>query len=545
MQTNFNQANFDLASCAENSISRRSLLKLGAAGLAAGAWPGGVQAQDPGVLVMTIFPEPSSMLGAFNTASPIAIISSKMTEGLLRYDFDLSPQPHLATEWKMATDGLSLEFKLRQGVNWHDGKPFTSADVAYSIMEIIKVHHPRGRSVFSKVTAVETPDDYTAILRMSAPSPAIMSALSSSETPMLPKHVYAGTDVMRNPANNAPIGTGPYKFVLWQRGSHIILECNPTYWQTGKPAVSRLIVRTFTDAGARTAAFEAGELMLAGDGPIPLNEVKRFRQSPAFTVEERGMEMVNTLDVLETNLRNPFLAKREVRQALMHAIDLKMMVNTAWYGLAEALTGPIPKILANFYSADVPLYPYDIEKANKLLDAAGHPRGAGGMRFKLRLTWPAISDTYEREAQFLRQQFRKIGVDLDLQSADVPTFISQVYGKYEFDLNLFPASVTADPSIGLQRFYDSRALRQGTPFVNASGYSNPAMDKILDEAAVEMDPKKRQALFAQFQQIAMEDLPLLPLARPIIVAVASKKVKDFMTGAEGLRDPYANISVSA
>lgn len=539
------QASFDLAAGAENTLSRRSLLQLGAAGLAASAWPSGLWAQNPSVLVMTIFPEPNTLLSALTTASPVATISSKMTEGLLSYDFDLTPRPHLAREWKMAPDGRSLEFKLQQGVTWHDGKPFTSADVAYTIMEIIKVYHPRGRNVFANVTAVDTPDDYTAILRMSAPSPTIISALSSSETPILPKHVYAGTDVLKNPANNAPIGTGPYKFSQWQRGSHIILERNPNYWQAGKPTISRLVVRAFPDAGARTAAFEAGELLLAGDGPIPLNEVKRFRENPAFVVEERGTEMGNSTDVIETNLRNPYLAKREVRQALMHAIDSKLMMNTVWYGLAESLTGPIPKRLSHFYSADVPLYPYDLDKANKLLDAAGHPRGADGMRFKLRLTWPAISDTYERAAQFLRQQFRKIGINLDLQSADVSTFVTQVYGKYEFDLNLFPCSVTADPSIGLQRFYDSRTVKQGTPFVNASGYSNPAMDKILDAAALEMDREKRHALFAQFQRIAMEDLPILPISRPVTVTVANKKVKNFMTTAEGWRDPYADIVVGA
>lgn len=524
-------------------LSRRSVLLLGTAATLVGVFRPGRALAAGGTLVMTINPEPNAMVSAFNTASPVAVISGKMTEGLLAYDFDLKPQPELATAWEVAPDGLTITFKLRDGVKWHDGKPFTSADVAYSIMEILKQHHPRGRGVFAKVTAVETPDPLTAVFKLSQPAPALMYALAGWESPMLPKHVYEGTEVLKNPANNAPVGTGPFKFVEWQRGSHIVLEKNPDYWDAGKPLLDKLIVRIYADPSARVAAFEAGELHLGGDGPIPLNEVKRFQDNKGFKVETRGIEMNNSLDVLELNLRNEHLAKPEVRKALMHAINRDLMMKTVWYGLAEPLTGPIPRTLPHFFTADVPGYDFDTAKAEALLDAAGYKKGADGMRFKLRLVWPATGDTYDRAGQFLRQQFRKVGVDLDLQAADVPTFIKQVYGDYNFDISMFPASVTADPSIGLQRFYHSAAIKQGTPFVNASGYKNAEMDEVLSNAAVEPDPAKRAALFKRFQQIAMTDLPILPLVRPIYVTVANAKVGDFVTGPEGVRSHYSTLSI--
>lgn len=526
------------------TLSRRNLLLLGSSAIFAGTFLRSMPAlADDKTLVMTISPEPNAMLSAFNTASPVAVISGKMTEGLLGYDFDIKPQPELATSWEVAPDGLTISFKLRDGVKWHDGKPFTSADVAYSIMEILKQHHPRGRGVFAKVTAVETPDPLTAVFKLSEPAPALMYALAGWESPMLPKHVYEGTDVLKNPANNAPVGTGPFKFVEWQRGSYIVLEKNPDYWDAGKPLLDKLVVRIYSDPAARVAAFEAGELHLGGDGPIPLNEVKRFQENAGFKVETRGIEMNNSLDVLELNLRNEHLAKPQVRQALMHAIDRDMMMKTVWYGLAEQLTGPIPQTLPHFYTADVPSYAFDTAKAEALLDEAGFPKGADGMRFKLRLIWPATGDTYDRAGQFLRQQFRKVGVDLDLQAADVPTFIKQVYAEYNFDISMFPASVTADPSIGSQRFYHSAAIKQGTPFVNASGYKNPEMDEVLSKAAVEPDPAKRADLFKRFQQIAMADLPILPLARPIYVTVANARVENFITGPEGVRSRYATLTI--
>ncbi|MDK3018768.1 ABC transporter substrate-binding protein [Pseudodonghicola flavimaris] len=527
------------------AIDRRGLLAAGgAAGLLGGLMPfaAAKAARAGGTLAMTINPEPNAMVSAFNTASPVAVISAKMTEGLLHYDFDLNAHPALATGWEMAEDGLSIRFDLRPGVKWHDGVDFTSADVAYSILQILRKHHPRGKSVFAKVTDVETPDALTAILRLSEPAPALMYALSGWESPIVPKHIYDGTDVLTNPANNAPVGTGPFKFVAWERGSHIILEANRDYWGSAAPVLDRLVVRIITDPSARVAAFEAGELHLGGDGPIPVSEVKRFTESPKFQVETRGTELNNSLDVVELNLRNEILAKPEVRQALMHALNRDLMMQVVYYGLAEQLTGPIPQSLPHLYTADVPAYPYDPDRARALLDAAGHAAGSDGMRFGLRLIAPAIGDTYDRAAQFMRQQFKAVGIDLELVSADVPTFIRSVYGEYDFDLSMFPASVTADPTIGSQRFYWSKAIAQGTPFVNASGYSSPEMDMLLEAAAVEPDPARRRQFFIEFQQRAMADLPILPLARPIYVTVASADVENFVVGPEGVRASYGSLA---
>ena len=520
---------------ARPTLNRRHLLALGAAGGLAGLMPFGPAAAQAagGTVVMTIVPEPNAMVSAFNSADPVNVVSSKMVEGLVTYDFELTPQPHLATGWEISEDGKAITFHLRDDVRWHDGTPFTSADVAFSLMEIIKNHHPRGRGTFSGLEAVETPDATTAILRLAQPKPALMSALDGWETPILPKHVYEGTDYLTNPANNAPIGTGPFKFVEWEPGSHVIMARNDDYWQEGQPKLDRIVTRFYGDPGARVAAFEAGELHLGGNGPIPLNEVKRFQDNPAFVVELRGTELNNSLDILQLNLREGPLASLEVRQALMHAIDRDLMLDTVWYGLAEVLTGPVPKTIPKFHTDDVPLYPFDPAKAEELLEAAGFPR-QGDWRFRLRLIAPAIGDTYDRAGQFLAQQLRKVGIDLEIRMVDVPTFIRSVYADYDFDMAMFPGSVTADPSIGSYRFFHSSAIAQGTPFVNASDYRSPEMDAVLDAAAVETDPDKRVQQMHEFQRIAMTDLPILPLARPIYTIVASARLHDFLTGPNGV-----------
>src|SRR5258708_3191232 len=136
-------------------------------------------------------------------------------EGLLEYDLEQKPKPSLAESWEVSPDGLAYTFHLRHGVAWHDGKPFTSADVKFSLLKIWKLLHPRGRVTFGTVTEVETADDFTAIFKLSAVMPPLITQLSGYDAQMLPKHIWEEGDPNTNPAVNAPIGTGPFVFKEW------------------------------------------------------------------------------------------------------------------------------------------------------------------------------------------------------------------------------------------------------------------------------------------------------------------------------------------
>ena len=524
---------------------RRALLA-GVGGLAGAALlPGRADAQGSGdtprrggTLVMTIIPEPSSMVSAFNTAAPLTLISPKMLDGLLTYDEELNPRPSLATEWTVAPDGQTVTFRLRSGVKWHDGRDFTSADVAFTFMDLLKKFHPRGRSTLAALTAVDTPDPLTAVFHLSRPAPAMMGALSASESPVLPRHIYETGDPLTNPANNAPIGTGPFRFGEWKRGNYISLDRNDAYWDAGKPHLDRVVVKTYNDANARAAAFETGELQLASTTPVPLSQVESFRGKPAFIVTDKGDAMNNTMDLLGFNMRRGPLAKVEVRQAMRAAINRDAMLRTVWYGLAMLLDSPVPPTLPKFHTA-IPTPKFDPRASNAALDAAGFPRGADNTRFRLTLDLPAINDVYGREAEFLRQSFRALGIEVEIRVSDVPAYIRRVFGEYDFDLTLFPGSSTNDPTVGLQRFYWSKAAAKGAPFVNAWGYADAEMDTVLEAASVEIDPARRREQFARFQQIAMRDLPILPLALPADITIASARCHEFLTGGEGVRDSLA------
>jgi peptide/nickel transport system substrate-binding protein len=161
-------------------------------------------------------------------------VGPKIFDGLLTYDADLKPEPQLAESWQVSADGLTCTFKLRPGVRWHDGQPFTSRDVAFSF-ERMKAAHPRGRITFGKVAAIDTPDDLTVILRLSQPAPYLITALASAESPMVPRHIFEGVDPMGAPPDRAIIGTGPFRFVRWDRGNIVVLERNPDYWNKASP----------------------------------------------------------------------------------------------------------------------------------------------------------------------------------------------------------------------------------------------------------------------------------------------------------------------
>ena len=201
-----------------------------AATMLAGLGALGAEAVRGGTLSMILNPEPPGLVSGLNTASPVYTISPKMFDGLVTYDPQFKLLPQLATAWTVAPDGLTITFILRLGVKWHDGKPFTSADVQFTFMEILKKYHPRGTATFAHLVAVDTPNDNTAVFHLDAASPYLMRALAAAESPILPKHVYEGSNPLRNAANAKPIGTGPFRFKEWRRGSYIMLERNPDYY---------------------------------------------------------------------------------------------------------------------------------------------------------------------------------------------------------------------------------------------------------------------------------------------------------------------------
>ena len=514
-------------------MQKRTFLMLaaGAASLAFTAPHALAQAQPKhgGTLRFVMKYEPPTLAALNNTSTPTT--SPKIFDGLVTYDFDLNPKPQLAASWTVSPDGLKYTFKLRQGVTWHDGKPFTSADAAFSILRL-KAGHPRGRATFANVAEANTPDPLTLELVLSKPLPFLMVALGPSESPMVPKHLFEGVDVAAPPGPNLHVGTGPFTLKEWVRGSHAVLERNPNYWDKPKPYVDRVIIRFMTDAAARAAAFESGDLDLGGSAPVPLADLPRFEANPKFSIDRRNFAYTGQQHQIFFNLETAELKDKRVREAVAHALDLPRMVETVFYGNAMVSPSPVSVALAPFHDASIKPRAFDPALSEKLLTEAGFPRKADGTRLTLRLLINPFIDA--RLADFVRQSLRRAGIDAVIQPRDFAGYVKTVYADRAFDMTIESLSNVFDPTVGVQRGYWSKNFKPGLPFSNSARYESPEADRLLEGAAIEVNSDKRKALFREFQQLVHKDIPSVDLVSPLEVIIVNKKLRDFVTGAEGL-----------
>ncbi len=519
-----------------------ALPMLGAEGRAAGPTRGGT-------MVMIVTPEPSTLAHYAVSAGNIPPIATQVYEGLVTYDWDLKPQPNLARSWEVAPDGLTITFHLQDGVTFHNGKPFTSADVQYSYMEVLKKYHPTAPVILAELTAVDTPDPLTAVLRLAHPAPYLMKALAARDLPIVCRSVFEGTDVLQNPTANKPIGTGPYRFVQWERGQYVRLDRNDKYWKPGLPYLNRIIARFIPDAATRSAAMEAGEAHFAAYSAVNYSDLARMKTNPILGLETRGYEMTPALSVLELNSHHPHLDKKEVRQAIAYAIDRKVILKDVMYGYGEPATGPLSRKFAplGLYTDDVRHFdvPDRLDIANRLLDGAGVPRGADGMRFAVHLEVNSFGEQWLRQAEYLKQALAQVGIDVTLRSEDTAAWLRRVYTEYDYDINEPFLSQGIDPVIGLNRQYLSSQIRKGVTFVNNSFYSNPEVDRLLAAGAREADPAKRGDIYKQVQKILVEDSPLVWLIDVQYVSIYNKKLHDHTTGPLGTQQAFERAWMEA
>lgn len=435
------------------------------------------------------------------------IPGAQLFAGLVEYDDQWKPHPYLAESWETSKDSLSHTFHLRHGATFHDGKPITSTDVAFSLF-IVKNNHPFGVSMFGGVDRVDTPDPYTAIIRLKHPVPSLLISASSVLLPVLPKHVYDQGPIRRNPANLKPVGSGPFKLKSYNAAQYLILERFDGYFREGLPYLDELIFEFSSDPTAIMLALMRGTYDY-----VPyydqIRNAQQMERIPALEVTHQGYQAVGPLNWYAFNLRNKPLSDLKVRQAIAHAIDKNFILQKLFLGEAKAATGPIAPS-GIFYDPDVPRYPYDLAKAERLLDEAGYRKGANGTRFTLTVDWNPEGGGEEAflPAQYLKSQLPKVGIAINLRaSADFPTWARRI-GNWEFEITSDQVYNYPDPVIGVQRTYVCDNIHKGVIWTNTQGYCNHHVDDLFHEAAEEPDVAKRKALYDQIQKIIVEQLPV-------------------------------------
>ena len=490
-----------------------------------------------GTLSMLVQPEVPTLASYLSTSMPVGQTASKIYDGLLEYNFDLSPRPCLAESWNVSPDGLTITFNIRKGVKFHDGHPMTSEDVRYSIMEVLIKYHARGGK-FKIIKSIQTPDDHTVLIKLKSSSPALMMAFSGYESPIIPKHLFAGKDIKNHPLANKPIGTGPFKFVEWKRGQYMRFDRNPDYWSPGQPYFDRIVVQTIPDSATRSAVLEKGDFQLAGFGAVPNNDAKRLGALPNLIVTTKGYENFSPISELDFNTKVKPFNNKKVRQAVAFCIDRKFVIENIWFDFGKIATGPINSNFeaAGLYTSKVKNYDVSnrIEVANRLLDEAGYPRKSDGYRFEITHDITPYGSEWQSFGEYTVQQLDKIGIKARLRVEDVATWLKRIYTNYDFTLSSNWLNTFADPVLGVHRLYHSNAIKPGTVFKNASRWSSPLTDKLMDMASVEPDQEERGALYQAFQKILVEEVPVTWIHEIQFPTVINAQYKDVITSAIGI-----------
>jgi peptide/nickel transport system substrate-binding protein len=463
------------------------------------------QAGSAGTLVIGFGQAPRHLNSAVQSGVATGVPAAQIFASPLRFDKDWNPEPYLAESWSFQDDGKSLLLKIRAGATFHDGKPITSEDVAFSIMTI-KANHPF-QAMFAPVEKVDTPTPQIAIIRMSKPHPAILLAMAPPFAPIIPKHIFGdGADVKTHPRNNLPVGSGPYKVVSFNPREAIVLERHAGYFFKDRPHFERVIFRMISDNAGQALALERGEVDLL-PGSVTLSQFRQLSKAKDVVLARKGGEAIGPLGWLAFNLkRKPFDDVR-VRQAIAHAIDKDFIVKSLHQGNTKVATGPIAPG-SPFYSDKVERYPLDLKKAAALLDAAGLKPDGSGKRFAMTLDFlPNTPDNSQTIAEYLRPQLKKIGIEVTVRtSPDFPTWARRV-GTHDFDATMDGAFNYGDPVIGVHRTYLSSNIRPGVIWSNTQNYVNPKVDELLAQATVETDLEKRKKLYAEFQRLVVADVP--------------------------------------
>jgi peptide/nickel transport system substrate-binding protein len=484
-------------------------------------WPGLPAAQETpvrgGTVVVAISADPGHLNPAITTSGATHTAAELLYNGLVGRDERGNPVPELAESWQVEQGGAAYRLRLRSGVKWHDGVPFTSADVKFSFDEVLlKLHARTKASLGAALAAIETPDDRTVLFRFKQPYAPLLYQLDVTEAPIVARHVYQGTDPQISPANANPIGTGPFKFVSYKKGAEIRLARNAAYFKPGLPYLDEVVMRIVPDASTQALALENGEVDFLWGVPGPY--LGRLRADPGFRLAQTGYNPggSNCIMTVSFNLERPVLKEPRLRRALAHATDRQPFLTQILFGEGKVAAAPISSEIPWAHAEGLLLPRFDRGEAERLLDAIGWKKDGDGPRIARGV--PGIPDGTRLAIDFLhfpasmkygeliRQQWGTVGVAVTQRPLEPAVFAPTVFKDRNFDTSVISYCNGPDPEIGVRRMYHSSQIGPA-PFTNAAAYRDAKVDALFDEASRAVDRDKRSRLYRQIQEIVAQDLP--------------------------------------
>jgi peptide/nickel transport system substrate-binding protein len=470
---------------------------------------------DPNTLVMVIEFGPTNLDPRIGTDAQSEFIDELLFDSLVRKDHNFNLVPSVAERWEIP-DPKTYVFHLRKGIHFHDGRPLTSKDVQWTLDTVRNgsLRTIKGAS-YKLVESVETPDDYTVMVHLSEPFAPLLWNLSEGAFGIVP--YGSGKDF-----NSNPVGSGPFRFVRFDVDSQVVIERNDLYWGE-RPRVERIRFAIVPDATTRALELRKGSADLAAANSFPLDMVRTLAREHNLVVQRHPG---TSLAYLAFNFRDPILQDVRVRQAFAMAIDRQTILHYLFSDSGRLAASVLPPEHWAYY-AGAARYPFDIDKANTTLDSAGYARGKDGVRFHLTMK-TSTDDTTRQLAAVLQQQVRKAGIALDIRSFEFATFYSDVTkGSFQLYPLRWIGYSNQDPDIFEDAFHSASFSPKRA---NRSHYSNPELDRLVEEGRRTIDQPQRQQIYAEVQRILARDLPYINLWYLDNVLVHSSRLRDLDLG---------------
>jgi peptide/nickel transport system substrate-binding protein len=478
------------------------------------------QQRDPKTAVMLIESSPLNLDPRVGTDAQSERIGELMFEGLVRRGDNFDVKPRLAESWDIP-DPLTYVLHLRHGVRFHDGRAMTSADVKWTLDSLLsgKVRSAK-TSAYRYVDRVEAPDDFTVVIKLKEPFAALLWNLSDGAMGVVPSG--SGDELSRH-----PVGTGPFHFVSEIPDREVIVERNDQYW--GKRAgLQRVRFNVVPDATTRALELRKGSADVEINA-LPGDMVPALARQSQLVVERAPG---TGYQYLAMNLRDPILRNVQVRQALAYAIDRAPMIHYLWHDMARPANSVLPP-QHWAYDAKARDYPHDAAKARELLDQAGYHAGADGVRFHLVMK-TSTDESTRLLCAVLQQQLREVGIALDIRSYEFATFYADVVkGAFQLYSLRWVGGSNQDPDI-FENVFDTASFAPRR--ANRGYYSNPEVDRLIEEGRRSADQKEREAVYTRIQETLNRELPYVHLWWADNVLVHTRRLENVQLPLAGNYD---------
>lgn len=505
-------------------------------------------AQRSGELRFSNSDDITTLNPALSAQTTVGLLSQLTMAYLVRYDRKNRPIPELATvvptqkNGGISADGKTITWHLRSDAKWSDGVAFDSNDVAFSVAVMQNpANDVASRDGFERIERVDTPDRTTAVFHLREPYAAFLPRFFGSppgNPSLLPKHVLGGLpDINRADYNALPVGIGPFRYVSWKRSDAIEMEANPSYFR-GRPKLEKITYEIVPDANAALTQLQTRELDLLVN--VKPSDIARARTIATATISHRPSYRFVHLDF---NMSRPLLQDRAIREALRLATDRATIVQKAGRGIGVVQESFVPPQYADY--RPLPLAPYDLARADALLEKAGWKRGADGVRTKdgerLSLSFDTVTGAYPQVVELIRSSWGRIGVEIETKTYDPKVFYQQPGGILfggKFDVTIF--SLQNFPFVYPSLIYGCDRIPPNG--LNAPRYCNRRLDTVIAEYESTYDAVRQRNDLAFIARTIAADVPTIVLNYTESIFAIDRRVQGFEPNVVTFFDDMMNVT---